>query len=540
MGFALIWIEGLAVALLSLALAIAWAARGRATRWIWTTIVFLLFFLPGAFVTLWGWETLLRDLELVRTSWFYYSLTWLLAYVLLGASWRRRGLRRPEPGMARSAAAWPRDKLWLGLGGAVLAFGLTFWNMDLSARADLAIARQEAGALLLGMTPPPVSEAENAARVYADAVRDLGQPIEEPWRNTAFRGLDAQEPADWKAPYLAELLQRHAAVLPRLREAAVMPRCNFDRRPTLLDAADKITSAPIEMRLRRGAMLLAIDARMRAMEGDIARAFEDIGAIFGMVRHVAGQFRHLWGMEAMAWRTLEEVLRLAPPAKKPLPALASGELPPLIRLVCEEQAFLGMIFPTLATDPSHVIAEIRKHDGSLVAGAVENVGVPIGRVFILSDELAAMHELFARYQKAPRSARDETPKDWAELRNFTETARTSILSVYYIKPKQRVVFSDGWTLAGLRGTGRTALAVAAYYRKHGRYPERVEQLVPEFLPAVPVDPRDGQVLRISSVAGEVAIYAPQDAAGVESGKLRDPLRRWSAPIFRLMLQGPAK
>ncbi len=540
MGYALIWIEGLAVTLLSLTLAIGWAARGRAFRWLWVVIVFLVFFLSGAFVSLWSCEFIQPEVVQVRTSWFYYSLAWLLAYVLLSISWLRRGLRRPGPGLARPAASWPISKLWLGLGGAVLAFGLTFWNMDLSARADLAIARQEAGAVLLSTTPPPVPEAENAARVYTDAVRDLGEPIRDDVQEAAFRGLDTNKPVDWKAPFVAELLKRHASALPRLREAALMPRCNFDRRPTLLDAADRITFDSMEPRLRRGATLLAIDARVRAMEGNVARAFEDIGAIFGMVRHVAGQFRHLWGMERMAWRTLEDVLRLAPPAKKPLPAFASGELPSLLRMVCEENAFLGMVFPTVATEATVVIAELHKHYGLLIAGTMENVGVPMGRVFLLPDELALMHELFARYQKAPRSERDETPKDWTDLRNSVETERTSILSAYFIRPKQKVVLADGWMLAGLRQTGRTALAVAAYYRKHGRYPERIEQLVPEFLPAVPVDPRDGQVLRIRSVAGEMVVYAPQDAEAVQSGKLRDPLHPRPAPIFRLLLQGAGK
>jgi hypothetical protein len=538
MGFALIWVEGLAVALLSLALAIAWASRGRALRWLWVAVVYFVFFLAADVVVLATFEVYSHEGHLVRTSWFYYSLAWLLAFVLLSIIWVRRGLRRSEPGLARAAASWPRGKLWLGLAGAVVAFGLTFWNMDLSARADLAIARQEAGALLLSITVPPIPESENAARVYAEAVRNLNEPIEEPWQDAAFRGMDARDPVDWKAPHVTEVLRRHKDALPRLREAAIMPRCRFDRVPTLLDAATR--AVPIEVRLRRGAALLAIDARVRAMEGNVARAFEDIGAIFGMVRHVAGQFRHLWGMEFLAWRTLEDALRLAPPAKKPLLALAPGDLPPLVRMVREEHAFLGMIFPTIATEPSLVIAEIRKHQGSLVALAAETVGVPGSRIFILPDELVAMRRLLEEYQQAPRSERDETPKDWANLQKSVETDPTSILGAVYIKPKQGMVFREGSALAALRQTGRTALAVVAYQRKHGRYPERIEQLVTEFLPAVPVDPRDGQVLRMKQVAGGMVIYAPRDAEAVESGKLRDPNSARPAPMFRLVLGGLGK
>jgi hypothetical protein len=538
MGFALIWIEGLAVALLSLLLAIAWASRGSRLRWLWVTIVYLVFFLAADVVVMATFEVYSHEGSHVRTTWFYYSLAWLLAFALLSAAWLRRGLRRPEPGLARAAADWPSGKLWLGLGGAALAFGLTFWNMDLSARADSAIARQEANAFLSSITPPPAAEPENAARVYADATRNLNELIREPWLTAAFRGIDAREPADWKAGYVVELVKQHEGALALLRKAAAMPRCRFDRQPSLLDAGTP--PEPEELKLRRGATLLAVDARVKAMEGNTARAHEDLSALFGMTRHVAGQLRHQWGMEVMAWRTLEDVLRLAPAGKEPLPTLAVPELPPLIRLVREEHAFLAMIFPVVATQPSLVVDEIRKHHGSLAAYAMEAVGVPGSRIFILPDELAAMQRSFTDYQKAPRFTHLETPKDWDELRKSVETEPTSIYGAYFIRPKQQVVLREGAALAALRQAGRTALAAVAYHRKHGRPPERIEQLVSDFLPAVPVDPRDGQVLRIGPVAGGIVVYTPQDAEAVESGKLRDPQNYRPAPIFRLALRGPGK
>src|SRR5205823_854454 len=117
------------------------------------------------------------------------------------------GLRRPGAGLARRASAWPRRRLWLGFGGAGLALGFTVWNVDLSVRADLAIARQEAGAVLLAMTPPPVSDSENAAQVYAEATKDLGEPtpIPQAWADAARRGLDVAESVDWKDPYVVGL-----------------------------------------------------------------------------------------------------------------------------------------------------------------------------------------------------------------------------------------------------------------------------------------------------------------------------------------------
>jgi hypothetical protein len=536
MGHAMIWAEGLAVALVSVALAVAWATRGGAARWLWVAVVALLFLAPAAAAALGAYEVHTRHGDVVHTTWLGYSLSWLAAFVTLSAVLLRQGRRRPEPGLAPAAATWPRQKLWLGLGGAVLALGLTFWNMDLSARAELAIARQEAGAVLLAMTPPPVPEPENAARVYEEALKELGEPVKAPWSDAAKRGPDAREPADWKAPYVVGLVKRHEAALALLRKAAAMPRCSFDRQRTLLDAASD--AGPPARRLPgTGAVLLAVDARVKAAQGNLERALEDVSAILGIVRHVSQEHALVWGWEVMAWRTLEDVLRLAAPGKGPLPTLSVPELPPLVRKVREEHALLGMVFPAAASQPSLVIKEERQRAGRLTALAVEAAVVP-SRVFIVPDEIALMRKTFDDYRRSPRSARDETPADWEALRKDTETDRTGIYSAVWIRPKRQLLLAEGSMLAALRQTARAGLAAAAYRRKHGRSPERIEQLVPDFLPATPTDPRDGQVLRIKRTADGIALYAPQDAAAVEGGKLTDPEGRRPPPIFRLSEPAP--
>jgi hypothetical protein len=537
MGYALIWVEGLAVALLALALAVAWAARGRLVRAAWVAIVSLVFLGPAVvLVVATFWVHSSHD-NLVRTTWFYYSLTWLVAFALASAFLLWRGLRRPEAGVARPASVWPRGRLWLGLGGAVLALGLTFWNMDLAARADLAIARQEAGAFLLSLTPPPVAESENAARVYAEAVKNLGEPVESPWSEAAHRGPDARESVDWKSPYVIGLVKKHEDALALFRKGAAMPRCNFDRQRSLLDAVTD--GGPLRGFPRGAATLLAVDARVKAAEGNLPRAFEDVSATLGIVRHLSPELGLVWAWEVTAWRTLEDVLRLAPPGKEPLPALAIPELPPLVRKVREEQALLAMVMPAAASEPSLVLEDIRRRDGPTAALLVEAAVVP-SRVFLIPDDVTAVRKLFDDYQKSPRSARDETPDDWADLRKSVETDPTSVYGVIYVKPKHELLLAEGAMLAALRQTARTGLAVAAYQRKHGKYPERLEQLVPEFLPATPTDPRDGQVLRMKRFPDVIVLYGPQDAVAVEGGKIKESEGRRPPPIFRLYPRDPEK
>jgi hypothetical protein len=528
MGFALIWSEGLAVALVAVALATAWTARGSRARVVGLAFIFLLFFSAAVALVVATGAAYTEYGEIVRTTWFFYSLTWLVAFTAGGLLLIRQGLRHVDAKPARSAA-WPLGKLSLGFAGMVLAFGFTFWNMDLAARADAAVARQEAGAVLLEMTPPPVPASHNAARVYREAVQDLNESIRQPWEDALFRGQDARRAVDWNDPYVVELVKRHEGDLALLRKAAAMPGCDFERPLTLLAVT---TSEPIPQarQLREGEKLLALDARVQALRGNLPGAFEDISALLGMVRHISGQLHPSWGMEAMAWRALEDVLRLAPAAKGPLPALSIPELRPMVRQVREEQALLSMLFPALASQPAPILKDFRRHGGPWAVFIMEAAVIPASRVFLLPTDLTAMHRIFAAYEKSPRSLRDETPRDWAELRQSVPTEPASLYGQIYIRPKFEKLLMEGSALAVLRQTAQTGLAVAKYHRQHGRYPDRLEQLVPAFLPTMPVDPRDGQPLRLRRFAEGVMVYAVQDSAAMENGK--------TPPVFRLYTPKP--
>ena len=54
---------------------------------------------------------------------------------------------------------------------------------------------------------------------------------------------------------------------------------------------------------------------------------------------------------------------------------------------------------------------------------------------------------------------------------------------------------------------RTGLAVELFSRKYGRLPQKLDELVPEFLPAVPVSPFTGKPLQIE--AGTLEYYRPE-------------------------------
>src|SRR5262245_4600071 len=136
MGVALIWVEGLAVALFTLALAIAWAARGTVFRWLWAAVVYLVFFGASGFLSYATFNGYSNHGPLLRSTWVTYTTAWLTTFAFLGGFIMWTGFRRQGAGLGRPASTWPRRGLWLGFAGSVLAFGFTVWNIDLSARAD--------------------------------------------------------------------------------------------------------------------------------------------------------------------------------------------------------------------------------------------------------------------------------------------------------------------------------------------------------------------------------------------------------------------
>lgn len=61
--------------------------------------------------------------------------------------------------------------------------------------------------------------------------------------------------------------------------------------------------------------------------------------------------------------------------------------------------------------------------------------------------------------------------------------------------------------AVMRDAAVAAIGAELYRRQHGNWPDSLEELVPEFLPAVPTDPFCGEPLRMTSTPEEFKVYS---------------------------------
>jgi hypothetical protein len=130
----------------------------------------------------------------------------------------------------------------------------------------------------------------------------------------------------------------------------------------------------------------------------------------------------------------------------------------------------------------------------------------------------------------------EVVKDEERLRGEYETVRQKYdrwrkqtssgntrpsLEESFQRPQYHLVLDYLRTSAQLR-TIKTALAAERYRLRHGAWPEKVADLVPEFLEAVPTDPFDGQPLRWRTTPEGRVVYSvgfdKEDNGGQQIGE----------------------
>ncbi len=180
--------------------------------------------------------------------------------------------------------------MWLGLillalillvGGAFGISKAIFGNrFDAEIAAIKAKGEPTTPAELAGR---PIPDAENAALVYQQAIDELERPGVMPH----FRRLDGlnmssiapNNAAKWREVQ-TELSELHG-VLALTRRAAAMPRCRFQ-----LDWSNDMdaTAAKFMSRMRSLARIEYKDALVKAHDGSISEAVDDIVALFGMVK----------------------------------------------------------------------------------------------------------------------------------------------------------------------------------------------------------------------------------------------------------------
>lgn len=142
-----------------------------------------------------------------------------------------------------------------------------------------------------------------------------------------------------------------------------------------------------------------------------------------------------------------------------------------------------------------------------------------------------LHQVYDRVQEILAATR-EAITDPVQLELFEAGARLDDLLEEVLR-----------VLRGRAALSCALLAVAAerYRLKHGHWPQRSDDLLPDFLSVVPFDPFDGKPLRTKRTEQGIIIYSVGDNGRDDAGDLQnsrdrglyllDPARRLSQSIL---------
>lgn len=503
MGYVILWLSSLAAGLLLVATVAALSARIKRLRVdvglpVGAALVPLTIGVLGTVLA-----GFLRA-KGIRPNWFAYAHTWTLVFtagaaLLIFFGTRRRG--EPVP----RALKWPLKKLALGLAASVAIYIVTIAYMDMAMRIELVNVAAEARAIALSLAPPRVPDHKNAALVYERAFEAMGD--EKAWRRKTRRWPWRIEQADFDPAReeAQELLHENVGALRLLRRAASMPDFYFECDYARPSAAMRI---PNLTRWRNAADLLALDARNRAAKGDMKGALQDVNAIWGIAEHLSTGPGLISVMIALAIdsvgsKALENVLaaRLAEGDElravpvEPRFSLRGG----LTRAWRMEEAMGLSIFVPVYEGRS------RSMGRSAMLSLLDVAGSRAWRVFLLPGDLAAYRYRIRKVQELAAVPHWKICKKAEELdRKFAEDMGGVV--TWFFCPALTGHVSIARAEASHR-LAALALASATFKTERGAYPKELADLVPDYIEAVPIDPFDGNPLRMLAVDGGLVLYS---------------------------------
>jgi hypothetical protein len=500
MGYAILWLAGLASGVLLVALALAQGVRMREGR-LATGLPFIAALVPfglGAVASVVAEQLHSQGL---RPSYLAYALLWTTAFVVAAVCVIHFGSRRPSENSPMPATRWPRGVIAGALGASIAVYVVTLLWMDARVRRDLEEVKAEAVRMAESVAPTPVPDERNAALVYERAFEAMGELAENSPRSRWLGRIVEYRTADVATEEVASVLRKHAEALELLRKAASMPDYCFETQFLPIRRNMRIP----DLRIHRCAVnLLSLDARHRAAKRDMRGALESVAASWGMARQVAGTPILLNCMIAVA---------LDSTGSQPVQdALASGPV--------HRTDLRG--FP-LAPDSSLAEAHTRawRMESAIVQYTVAQpytlkvqdgtYSTPSGilwRVFIAPGFLAWCRPRMSLAQEVASKPYHVSRKRCARI-EADLIVNEGVLATFPIV-SLRNAKSSSLAVAAAAAEHRLAvlgIAAACFRTEEGRYPEKLAELVPGYISAVPVDPFDGKPLKMLREGDGMVIYS---------------------------------
>jgi len=513
MGYPVLWLSGLAAAVLLVALGAVGGARLQ-KRWQRIAMV-VLATLPGLIVGI--MSTVFAGFLLakgIRQHWFGYSLSWLFLFVAGGLLLGVQGIRRRGDEREPRARSWPVRGIAARLGAAVVVFAAAFLYMDTAVRIDLTKHHAQALEQMRAAMPPRVPDHRNAALVYEQAFEAMGD--HESWRKKEWFGQIDNPAFDPTSPEIEAFLRAKAPAAALLRKAAAMPEYYFETDYTR--GAFMRTPEPIKW--GNASSLLARSARSRAARGDIKGALADVAVIRRMAAHLSAMPTSITQMvalavDASATNTAERVLAAGPAKAEDI-----GELPVDVP-ACPFHASLIRTWQVHEASTVLMMAGRSEMPFEGPSGGVDlvpdNLTSAIWRVFFLPYEIAAYRRWLGRIRGMSHLPYSEMGAEAKKIQSDLAEGAGGILASVALPGIASIHMSTAETEARQR-LAYLGLAATAYRAERGGYPRELSELVPRYIEAIPTDPFSGKRLKMLAVEGGLVLYSVYRDGEDDGGK----------------------
>jgi hypothetical protein len=332
-----------------------------------------------------------------------------------------------------------------------------------------------------------------------------------------LRDLDRTPDARLDAPtaaLLREELAREKAALDEARKLTVLPqgRHNLTFRPNPLD-----THLLEQHETAKVVALLRYDALERAQKGDARAALQSCRAALNAARSLGdepflvSQLIRIGGV-ATVCETVERVLALGEATDVELAMLQhalseENRHPTLLVCLRGRRALLDNVYTQLETgtvNANAVAAVAAQETGGQLDWKMRTWGVSQAT---LRREHARTLDLLNRMIEVAALPEHEQPRELQSLRDLLDDMpNDALLTKLFLPPTFEAGEPCRRKSAQVRAL-MTLVAVERYRLKHQKWPEKLDDLKPDFLAAVPRDPYDGKPLRYVKRADGVTVYS---------------------------------
>ncbi len=509
MGYVFLWLEAMASALLMVA--VVFAFSGRLKKWpaLWPILMSLLLTLPALAATVFAGYLFFEN---IHPQWLFpYMFSWTLLYVT--GSWILIRWGRRIFGATPVASTWHRLRL---SGFLVIALALQWSTMTtLDNTAKLEAVAIQTMALTKARTVLPSSPPydQNAAEFYDQAAimskqnqgmeEDQGKVLE----NSTNPAFDINsEPAQ-------KLLRENIENIDLIKNAAQKP---YLYHPYTID--NESIEFPSIYLFREATQLLALKARTHSRNGHTVDALENIFIIDRIAQQVyqtplLANVLVAGSIQNRSKSVLEIILSEKPAHVKikiPLPVKIHDHILQVFKdsMVFEEAFITFGWAKTVIEDEPLELLDLESVD---LFGPEDSLRTRMSgylyRAFLFQDDQVAEKASWEKIHESIQNTYYDSGmelKEWEENKNdhievgFYTSRPTFTVSSYF----ERVTQQQTQFLLG-----RLGLAAASYHSDHGKYPATLDALVPKYITEIPIDPFNGEPIKMIAVKGGLILYS---------------------------------